>query len=102
MLIGSNIFNELFARIEKHMCVSISHLVFEAHRNAAKEIMDSTLNKFPFFLGRIGPNKHLVVRVFCEVALVTGQSYAKALRYRPGSHSAHLRTDISELSSQLN
>ncbi|MFW6114071.1 MAG: hypothetical protein ACOC78_04015 [Actinomycetota bacterium] len=84
VMIESNIFNELFARIEEYMGISISHLVFEAQRNAAKEVIDSVLNKFPFMLGRVGPNKRIVVSLFCKLAVLTGQSYAKALRYRPG------------------
>ena len=80
----SEIFNDLFKRIEEKMGISISHLVFEAQRNAAKEVIDGILNNFPFSLGRIGFNKKLVVRIFCTFAVVTGQCYAKALRYRRG------------------
>jgi hypothetical protein len=86
VLMESDLFNTLFSRIEEKMGISISHLVFEAQRNAAKEVIDATLNKFPFFLGRIGYNKIPVVMVFCNVAIVTGQSYAKFLRYRPGRY----------------
>jgi len=84
VLLEADLFNDLFARIEEKMGISLSHLVFEAQRNAAKEVIDGVLNKFPFSLGRVGYNKKVVVRVFCTVALVTGQSYAKAVRYRPG------------------
>ncbi|MBN2027227.1 MAG: hypothetical protein JW854_10765 [Actinobacteria bacterium] len=84
VLLEAELFNDLFERIEEKMGISISHLVFEAQRNAAKEVIDGVLNKFPFFLGRVGYNKKLVVRVFCDVALVTGQSFAKTVRYRPG------------------
>ncbi len=84
VLLEADLFNTLFASIEEKMGISISHLVFEAQRNAAKEVIDGVLNRFPFSLARIGPNRRLVVRVFCKVAVVTGQSYARALRYRPG------------------
>ncbi|MEW6554460.1 MAG: hypothetical protein AB1384_09260 [Actinomycetota bacterium] len=84
VLLEAELFNDLFARIEEKMGISLSHLIFEAQRNAAKEVIDGVLNKFPFSLGRVGYNKKLVVRVFCTIALVTGQSYAKAIRYRPG------------------
>jgi hypothetical protein len=84
VLLEADIFNDLFARIEEKMGFPLSHLVFEAQRNAAKEVIDGVLNKFPFSLGRIGFNRKLVVQVFCNIALMTGQSYAKALRYRPG------------------
>jgi len=84
VLLEADLFNALFARIEEKMGIPLSHLVFEAQRNAAKEVIDGVLNKFPFSLGRLGYNKKLVVRVFCTVAIVTGQSYAKPVRYRPG------------------
>ncbi len=84
VLMEADLFNTLFARIEDKMGISISHLVFEAQRNAAKEVIDGVLNRFPFSLARLGPNRRAVVRVFCTVAVVTGQSYARALRYRPG------------------
>lgn len=84
VLLEADLFNTFFARIEEKMGISISHLVFVAQRNAAKEVIDGVLNRFPFSLGRLGPNKKLVVRVFCTVAVVTGQSYARAIRYRPG------------------
>ncbi len=84
VLLEADLFNTLFARIEEKMGISISHLVFEAQRNAAKEVIDGVLNRFPFSLARLGYNKKVVVRVFCTVAVVTGQSYARAVRYRPG------------------
>ena len=84
VLLEADIFNDLFARIEEKMGFSLSHLVFEAQRNAAKEVIDGVLNKFPFSFGRVGYNKKIVVRVFCKIAVVTGQSFAKVVRYRPG------------------
>lgn len=84
VLLEADLFNTLFARIEEKMGISISHLVFEAQRNAAKEVIDGVLNRFPFSLARLGPNRRVVVRVFCAVAVVTGQSYARAVSYRPG------------------
>lgn len=84
VLMESKIFNDLFTHIEEKMGISLSHIVFEAQRNTAKEVIDGILNRFPFSLGRLGYNKKLVVRVFCTVAVVTGQSYARVIRYQPG------------------
>lgn len=84
VLMESEIFNDVFTHIEERMGISFSHLVFEAQRNTAKGVIDGVLDKFPFSLGRIGYNKSLVVRLFCLVAVVTGQSFAKVLQYRPG------------------
>jgi hypothetical protein len=84
VIMESGLLNTLFARIEKQMGLSISHLVFEAQRNAAQKVIDSILDKFPFSVGRIGYNKIAVVHVFCRIAVMTGQSYAKAINYKLG------------------
>ncbi len=84
VIMESDLLNTLFARIEKQMGLSISHLVFEAQKNAAKKVIDAILDKFPFSLGRIGYNKIAVVHVFCMIAVMTGQSYAKVINYKLG------------------
>ncbi len=84
VLLEADLFNDLFARIEEKMGISISHLVFEAQRNAAKEVIDGALNKLPLNQIRVRLNKKLVVHVFCNIALITGQSYARVVRYQPG------------------
>ena len=37
VLLEADLFNNLFARIEEKMGISLSHLVFEAQRNAAAQ-----------------------------------------------------------------
>lgn len=85
VIVESEIFNEVFSRIEEKMGISIGHLVFEAQRDAAREVIDAPLGRPPLSLFRKGALKHLVVRYFCSLAWATGQAYVEALVYRPGA-----------------
>lgn len=84
VIVESEIFNEVFSRIEEKMGVSIGHLVFEAQRNAAREVIDTLLGHPPLNLLRRGALRHMVVRYFCNLAWATGQAYVEALEYKPG------------------
>ena len=85
VIIEADFLTRLFSNIEEHLGISISHLVFEAQRNAAVHTIDSQLSKFPYKGGRWGsPNKRITVYVFCRLAVWLGQSYAKTISYRPG------------------
>ncbi len=84
VIIEADFLTDLFARIEKSMGISISHLVFEAQRNASIDTIGSQLARFPYSLGRLGPNRRLVVRAFCRLSAWLGQAYARPLEYRPG------------------
>ncbi len=84
VIIEADFLTDLFSRIEESMGLSISHLVFEAQRNAAVETIGSQLARFPYALGRWGPNRRLVVQAFCRLSSWLGQAYARPLRYRPG------------------
>ncbi len=84
VIVESDIFNEVFSRIEEKMGVSIGHLVFEAQRDAAREVIDTLLGRPPLHLLRRGACRHLSVRFFCRLASATGQAYAEVLEYRPG------------------
>ncbi|MGQ9476240.1 MAG: hypothetical protein ACUVSI_09125 [Actinomycetota bacterium] len=84
VIIESDVFSDVFSRIEKKMGISIGHLVFEAQRDAAREVIDTMIRRPPFNLFRKGVNKHLVVRYFCRLASAMGQAYAEVVRYRPG------------------
>jgi hypothetical protein len=86
VIVESDIFNEVFSRIEEKMGISIGHLVFEAQRDAAREVIDTLIRRPPFNLFRIGPCRHLVVRYFCRLAAATGQAYAEVLEYKPGAY----------------
>ncbi len=84
VIIESDFLTHIFSRIEEKLGLSISHLVFEAQRNASVHTIDYQLNKFPYSAGRWGPNKRIVVHAFCRLAVWLGQAYARALSYNPG------------------
>lgn len=84
VIIEAEFLTDLFSRIEERMGHSISHLVFEAQRNAAIDTIGSQLARFPYSLGRLGHNRRLVVRAFCHLSSWLGQAYARPLSYRPG------------------
>jgi len=84
VIIESDFLTHLFSRIEESLGLPISHLVFEAQRNASVHTIDSQLNKFPYLAGRWGPNKRAVVYAFCRLSIWLGQAYAKAISYKPG------------------
>jgi len=82
ILLESQMMTDIYSHIEENMGISISHLVFEAQRNAVRWALDSLLNKFPVSLGRVGPNKQLAVRIFCRLSVWLGCGYVKGLHYR--------------------
>lgn len=84
VIVESDIFNEAFSRIEEKMGISIGRLIFEAQRDAAREVIDTILDRPHLNLFRKGAAKHLVVRYFCRLATATGQAYAEIVQYRPG------------------
>jgi hypothetical protein len=84
VVIESDFLTHLFARIEAGLGLPISHLVFEAQRNASVHTISSQLDRFPYLMGRWGPNKHLVVQAFCSLSVWLGQAYAHPLHYKPG------------------
>lgn len=84
VIIESDFLAHLFSRIEETLGLSIAHLVFEAQRNASFHTISSQLNKFPYLVGRWGPNKRAVVYAFCRLSVWLGQAYAKSIEYRPG------------------
>jgi hypothetical protein len=86
VIIESDFLSNLFARIEEGLGLSISHLVFEAQRNASVHTIASQLDRFPYLLGRWGPNRRMVVKLFCRLSCWLGQAYAKPTMYRPGQN----------------
>jgi len=83
ILMESEMMADTYSHIGENMGISISHLVFEAQRNAVRWAMDSLLDIFPLSLGRVGPNKQLAVRIFCRLSTWLGCGYVKGLHYRP-------------------
>lgn len=84
VIIEAGFLTDIFTRIEDQLGLSISHLVFEAQRNASVHTIDSQLDRFPFLVGRWGFNRRVTVGAFCRLASWLGQSYAEVIGYRPG------------------
>lgn len=84
VILESDFLTHLFSRIEESLGLSISHLVFEAQRNAAVHTINHQLDKFPYSFGRRGPNRRMVVHAFCRLSIWLGQAYAKVILYKPG------------------
>jgi len=84
VLIESDLLGSIFTRIQDKLGLPISHLVFEAQRNAVAVGIDDLLGSFPLSLGRIGPNKYIVPRFFCRLSIWLGTAFAEVTRYRPG------------------
>ena len=84
VLIESDLLGSIFTHIEDELGIPISHLVFEAQRNAVAEGIDELFSGFPLSLGRIGPNKYIVPRFFCRLSIWMGMAYAEVTRYKPG------------------
>ncbi|MBN2028600.1 MAG: hypothetical protein JW854_17750 [Actinobacteria bacterium] len=84
VIIESDFLTHLFARVEERLGLPISHLVFEAQRNASVHTINSQLDKFPYSFGRWGPNRRIVVHAFCRLSIWLGQAYTKAISYKPG------------------
>ena len=85
VIIEADLLTDLFSRIEEHLGLPISHLIFEAQRNAAVHTIDSQLSRFPYRAGRWGGlSKRIIVNGFCRLSICLGQAYAEVIAYRPG------------------
>jgi hypothetical protein len=84
VLIESDLLNDVFSSLEEKLGVSIKHIVFEAQRNAVAAGLTSQFDQFPASLGRIGPNKHIVMRFLCRFSIWLGTAYAELVSYKPG------------------
>ncbi len=80
----SDLFDELFARIEAELGLPISHIVFEAQRNAAKGAIDAMTSAIPGWVRHNAPAHHFTVRFFCRLSVWMGTSYARVVSYKYG------------------
>jgi hypothetical protein len=83
VLVEADFLPEVFSHIERELGHAIGHLVFEAQRIAAAQVIQSNMRGYKSFLRWPGM-RHLFVRVLALVAVLTGQGYARILAYRPG------------------
>ncbi|NPV59159.1 MAG: hypothetical protein HPY75_05790 [Actinobacteria bacterium] len=90
VLIKSDLLNSVFSRLESEMGLPIGHIVFEAQRNAVAAGIGALFDRFPASLGRLGPNKRLVIRFFCRLSIWLGTAYVEYIMYRPGKEGEAL------------
>ncbi len=90
VLVKSDLFNNVFSHLEEEMGIPIGHIVFEAQRNAVAAGFDPLFSRFPASLGRIGPNRKLVIKLFCRLSIWIGTAYVEPLFYRPGKEGEAL------------
>ncbi len=86
VIIEADFLSHLFGRIEESLGLPISHLVFEAQRNAAVRTISSQLSKFPYGIGRLGFNRRITIRILCSLSTWLGQAYTQSLSYKPGKY----------------
>ncbi len=84
MLIEADTFNGLFRRLEDTLSVPIEHIIFEAQRIATVGSINSVLRGPLRALRWLPGGKRLMVNVFCRLSCWLGESYSKAVVYKPG------------------
>jgi len=90
VLIKSDLLNSVFSRLESEMGLPIGHIVFEAQRNGVAAGISSLFNRFPASLGKLGPNRRLVIKFFCRLSIWLGTAYVEYIMYRPGKEGEAL------------
>jgi hypothetical protein len=97
LIIEADYLSEIFRRIEESLGISIQHIVFEAQRNAAKEVIDGNINQFRWAIRYIPGVRRLVITYFNRMASWTGQGYAKTISYgRKGAGAAIIRNPFNK------
>ncbi|RJP27464.1 MAG: hypothetical protein C4536_13815 [Actinobacteria bacterium] len=81
LLIEADYLSEIFRRIEDVLGISIQHIVFEAQRNVAKDVLDANLDNFRWAIRHLPGVRRLVITYFNRMASWTGQAYAKTIAY---------------------
>ncbi len=86
LLIEADFLTRLFGAVQDELDLPVQEMVFEAQRDAARNVIDADLSG-PFSLARVGPLKRLTVKVFDRMASWCGQCYSRTHTYKPGSFS---------------
>ena len=83
VILHQDFIDALFSGIGARLGVSIEHIAFEAQRNAAKEVFDSTFNMIPGmrFALRFKPVKRFSVRYFNLVASDCGMCHSDVVNF---------------------
>jgi len=79
LLIEADYLSEIFDRIEEALGVSIHHIVFEAQRNAAKDVIEGNIGWARFAIRHIPGMRRLIITYFNRMASWSGQGYAETV-----------------------
>jgi hypothetical protein len=96
LIIEADYLSEIFRKIEETLGVSIQHIVFEAQRNAAKDVIDGNLDRVRWAIRYVPGVRKLIITYFNRMASWTGQGYAETISYaRKGSGKAIIRNPFN-------
>ena len=79
LIIEADYLSEIFRRIEEALGVPIGHIVFEAHRNVAKEVLDLTLNRWRWLIRHVPGMERLATAYMGRMSVWTGQGSSTSL-----------------------
>jgi hypothetical protein len=97
LIIEADYLSEIFERIEEALGVSIQHIVFEAQRNAAKDVIDGNIGKVRWVIRYVPGVRRLVITYFNRMASWTGQGYAQTISYsKKGAGAAIIRNPFNK------
>ncbi len=97
LIIEADYLSEIFAKIEEALGVSIQHIVFEAQRNAAKDVIDGNIDRVRWAIRYIPGVRRLVITYFNRMASWTGQGYAHTISYgKKGAGAAIIRNPFNQ------
>ncbi len=86
MLMEADFLDDIFARIEQALGVSVRHIVFEAQRSAAKVYVGNWLQGALGWLLLIPGLKRFAVSQFNKLAILLGMVHSETVAYKPRSY----------------
>lgn len=96
LIIEADYLTEIFKKIEGVLGVSIQHIVFEAQRNAAKDVIDGNIDRARWAIRHVPGVRRLIISYFNRMASWTGQGYARTISYgKAGEGAAIIRNPFN-------
>ncbi len=96
LIIEADHLSRIFRKIEEVLGVSIQHIVFEAQRNAAKDVIDGNIDRMRWAIRHVPGVRRLIITYFNRMASWTGQGYAKTIDFgKDGSGAAIIRNPFN-------
>ena len=89
LIIEADYLTEIFKKIEEVLGVSNQHIVFEAQRNAAKDVINGNISRFRWAIRYVPGVRRMVIAYFNRMASWTGQAYAKTIPHQGEGAGSH-------------